>query len=219
MDDDTEVTLLGSLERAYPEMTYPDDSEEGVNLQRARRVFKQLTTYPELRQLPYELRMIDFDAPNACAIPGGIVALSPKLFDWVKTDGGLAFVLAHELAHHQKRHVTKRLGRGLLLILFELLVSSMSESSVGNLSGVAIARYSQSQEHEADALAIKIMFATYGHADGALEFLSKALDESSDQGGALWDFILPPKSASIEYVESCRATARCRSTAFIFNRT
>lgn len=187
MDDDTEVTLLGALERAYPAVSHGDDSEEGVNLQRAKTVFKQLTTYPNLRKLPYELRMIDFDAPNAFAIPGGIIALSPKLFDWVKTDAGLAFVLAHELAHHQRRHVTKRLGRGLVLMLFEVLALSVSDTNLGQLSGVAIARYSQSQEHEADELAIRIMFATYGHADGALEFLSKALDESSLQGGSLWD--------------------------------
>jgi beta-barrel assembly-enhancing protease len=199
VDDQTEVQLLGVLGQAFPSMEIESDSESARRFESAKHVFEQLMVYPKLRKLPFELRLIDLDVPNAFAIPGGVVAVSPPLFDWVKSDGGLAFVLAHELAHHQKRHVTRRLGRGLLLALLETLMGAGGSSTVsfGALSQLTLAQYSQEQELEADDFAIEIMNTTLGNTKGALEFLQRALQESaSDESATPWSSH-PPTEARL----------------------
>ncbi len=183
MDDSTEAQLLGALGEAFPTVKPDLDSEVERRFESAKILFTKLLGYPELRALPFELRLIDLDVPNAFAIPGGIVAVSPPLFDWVKTEGGLAFVLAHELAHHQKRHVTRRLGRGLIMALMDALMGAGGGSTIsfGGLSQLTIAQYSQDQELQADDIAIEIMRATIGNTKGAFEFLERARSESEDE--------------------------------------
>jgi Zn-dependent protease with chaperone function len=204
MEDQTEVQLLGVLGDAFPSMDIEDGSESARRLGSAKHVFEQLIAYPKLRDLPFDLRMIDLDVPNAFAIPGGVVAVSPPLFDWVKTDGGLAFVLAHELAHHQKRHVTRRLGRGLLLALLDTLMGAGGGSTVsfGALSQLTLAQYSQEQELEADDFAIEIMNRTMGNTEGALEFLERALQEAgSDEVATFWSSH-PPTQTRLDRLKS-----------------
>ena len=204
MDDQTEVQLLGALGDAFPSMDVEEDSESARRLDSAKHVFKALTAYPKLRDLPFDLRMIDLDVPNAFAIPGGVVAVSPPLFDWVKTDGGLAFVLAHELAHHHKRHVTRRLGRGLLLALLETLMGAGGSSTVsfGALTELTMAQYSQDQELEADEFAVEIMKRTMGNTDGALEFLERAVREAgSHEATTVWSSH-PPSQARLDRLKS-----------------
>lgn len=184
MADDTEVQLLGALGNSFPTVTPVPGSEVEQRFKDAEILFLKLMRYPGLRSLPFELRLIDLDAANAFAIPGGIVAVSPPLFDWVKTEGGLAFVLAHELAHHQKRHVTRRLGRGLIMALMDALMGAGGGNTIsfGGLSQLTIAQYSQDQELQADEVAVEIMRATMGNTKGALEFLERARAESEGEG-------------------------------------
>ncbi len=200
MADDTEVQLLGSLGEAFPTISPDPGSETERRFKAAESLFSKLMRYPGLRELPFELRLIQLDAPNAFAIPGGLVAVSPPLFDWVKTEGGLAFVLAHELAHHQKRHVTRRLGRGLVMALMDALMGAGGGSTIsfGGLSQLTIAQYSQDQELEADEVAVEIMRATMGNTSGALEFLERARAESEGEGEAGFWSSHPPTQERLE---------------------
>ena len=67
-----------------------------------RELFAVLSQYDQLRPLPWKLLYSDDEAPNAFAVPGGGVIVTQGLLDSVKSETALAFVLGHELAHHQQ---------------------------------------------------------------------------------------------------------------------
>ena len=156
----------------------------------AQVVFDRLIKNPGLRPLPYQLIFLNVQVPNAMAFPGGYVGVTSKLLDEVKSEAGLAMVLGHELGHHQQRHCLKRLGRQLLFITVSTLISGQSLNSViTNTVQLAELRYSRRQEREADEFGLKLVFNTYGHTDGCLEFfelIQKDYESGSSQWGELF---------------------------------
>ncbi len=61
---------------------------------------------------PFEFHVLrDERIINAFALPGGQVFITAGLFDQLQTDGQLAGVLAHEIAHVVERHSAERLAK------------------------------------------------------------------------------------------------------------
>jgi predicted Zn-dependent protease len=58
----------------------------------------------ERRDLPWSFGAIDTASINAFAAPGGIVLITRGLYDILETEDELAAVLAHEIAHVNRRH-------------------------------------------------------------------------------------------------------------------
>ena len=105
------------------------------------------------------------------------------LLDRVKSENGLSFVLAHELAHISNRDHLRALGRG--LVLFG--ISAILTGSDSGLSGVLApathlgqAKYSREREALADAKALQILNCRYGHAGGATELFESLSKEDAD---------------------------------------
>ena len=64
---------------------------------------------------PFEFHVLrDERAINAFALPGGQVFVTAGLLDQLETDGQLAGVLAHEIAHVVERHGAERLAKSQL---------------------------------------------------------------------------------------------------------
>ncbi len=138
---------------------------------RAQSIFQRMLAAPDLRPLPYHLVLFDMEGPNAFALPGGLVAVTPDLLAELDHEIGLAFVLAHELGHHQHRHALKRLGRTLLYRLAIAAVAGPGDMSlVQNGVWLASQRYSREQEHDADRFGMERVHQVFGTTQGALEF-------------------------------------------------
>jgi beta-barrel assembly-enhancing protease len=58
----------------------------------------------ERRDLPWSFAAIDTASINAFAAPGGIVLVTRGLYEILETEDELAAVLAHEIAHVNRRH-------------------------------------------------------------------------------------------------------------------
>ena len=108
--------------------------------------------------------------PNAFAWPGGGVGVTPELFELVKTEIGLAFVLAHELGHHELRHTLKRLSRSLLWGLIASIAGSAEPATGSSFLHLGMLANSRAQEKEADAFALALVYQAYGTTDGVSEF-------------------------------------------------
>ncbi len=113
------------------------------------------------RTVSYRFAIVDQEAPNAFAIPGGRVYVSRGLLTLVNSEDELACVLAHEIAHVAARHHAQRQTRATtvgLLGLGPALVGALLGDSAGRvlsapfraLGGGLIASYSREQEREAD---------------------------------------------------------------------
>jgi Zn-dependent protease with chaperone function len=100
---------------------------------------------------PITMTLIDVGIFNAAALPGGQIVIFDGALRETKNPDAMAGVLAHEIAHVRRRHVTqaliRELGIGALIRLFAGDVGANAEQLV-SLS------YTRSNEYEADGDAI-----------------------------------------------------------------
>lgn len=141
-------------------------------LDRAQAILNKLLEGESIRKLEYRLMVMDAEGANAFAIPGGWIAVTTGLLSAVSSEEGLAFVLAHEVGHHQYRHMTRRLGRTLLqgLILGVMFGQQDAMGLTDSAARLAEAGYSRDDEREADDYALRLVHRKYGSTDAALEF-------------------------------------------------
>ncbi len=123
----------------------------------------------------FHFQLYDTDQANAFASLGALVVVTQGLLAEVRSENGLAMVIAHEIAHVQLRHPIEAMGRGLLvqLGLSALLGSTGSSLFGGALSSggmLTMLSFNRDMELAADARALQILRKHYGHLAGADEF-------------------------------------------------
>ncbi len=148
-----------------PDPLYPEDTG------RAAKVLHRLVEPRELRVLRYRVYSSRSGGPNAWAKPGGAIFVSDALLKAVKTEIGLATVIAHELGHHERRHILSRMSRAVFVELPGRFVLGKLRLRVGQEAvGLFELSHGREQEHEADDFALRRVHRAYGTLDGALEF-------------------------------------------------
>ena len=114
---------------------------------------------------PYSFKVFVVKSPvfNAVALPGGNIVVFGGLLEKAQSPESLAAVIAHEMQHVKKRHVTKRIIEDSST---GLIISAVAGDVTGSvLYGLKIARnlamlsYSRQDEEEADAGGIKMLIA------------------------------------------------------------
>jgi beta-barrel assembly-enhancing protease len=140
-----------------------------------------------LRALDYRIAVLDLPEANAFAFPGGGMAVTRGLLDLQLSEKAMAFVLAHELGHHQLRHTLRSLGRALLLRVALSLVGFHDGGAGLQASFQAAERsFSRSQELAADRFALELVIRRYGDADGALAFFESQAEAPSTSAWLDW---------------------------------
>ncbi|MCG8550327.1 MAG: M48 family metallopeptidase [Desulfobacterales bacterium] len=154
----------------------------------------------ELRQCcdvdyPVKIIVIPSDKANALAIAGGTIVVFSGIFDMIRSENGIAFVLAHELGHFKHRDHLRGMGRGIVLTALSALLTG-SGSNITQLTAPGIhltqAGYSRQREAMADARALETLVCHYGHAGGADEFF-QALGSAHDPGRLMAYFASHPE--------------------------
>jgi len=147
---------------------------------------------------PVKIIVIPSDTANAIALAGGTIVVFSGIFDMVRSENGIAFVLAHELGHFKHRDHLRGMGRGIVLTALSALLTG-SGSSITQLTAPGIhltqARYSRQREAMADAQALETMACYYGHAGGATEFF-QAMGAADDPGRFMAYFASHPECES-----------------------
>ena len=118
---------------------------------------------------PYRFRIANLSDVNAFALPGGYIYVHRGLIEQVRTEGELAGVMAHEIAHVALRHPTSqaskayvtRAGIGLLGTLLgdgrQTTVSGIMNAVGGFGLNALFLRYSRNAETQADVVGAQIM--------------------------------------------------------------
>ncbi len=128
---------------------------------------------------PVTVHLWQTETVNAAALPGGEILVTTGLLEFVESENELAFVLAHELGHHQFRHPIRRLGRSLLwtTVLSVLGIGNQNtiplDQTVTGLSGITDLHFSRSQELEADRFALETVIQHYQHGGHSLDFFER----------------------------------------------
>lgn len=181
LDHDSEARLYALL----PDKPLGTALAERARQAQVQALVESMRACAGLR-LPATVTLYKSETPNAAVLPGGNIVVFTGLLDEVQSENGLAFVLAHELAHITQRDHLRALGRGIVLFGVSALLtgsdSGLSEllAPVGKLGD---ATYSRTREAAADAAALRILHCRYGHASGATELFASLKDGDADPGG------------------------------------
>ena len=122
-----------------------------------------------LKGYEWEFNLVEDSSVNAWAMPGGKVVVHTGLLPVAQTEGGLAVVMGHEIAHAIARHGAERMTQGLIVELGGMALSQalakspeqtknlfMRSYGIGTEVGVLLP-YSRVHESEADRMGLIFM--------------------------------------------------------------
>jgi Zn-dependent protease with chaperone function len=159
---------------------------------------------------PYRIQAVNDAAINAFSLPGGPMYANRGLIVAARSEGELAGVVAHEMAHVALRHGTHQASTAYIAeagigILGGLLGDSAGDStqmlaSVGGLGlNAAFLKFGRDDEHEADQLGAEIMAASGYDPDAMADFFALLRAEGQRDPSALQVFFSDhPPSAERE---------------------
>jgi predicted Zn-dependent protease len=142
----------------------------------------RLARYANRKEIRYRFHLVDMEAPNTFALPGGLVYITRGLLALIESEDELAGILAHEIGHIESRHATRRLQAlapfAILNAPAKLLGSvaptlgQIAEIPSALAGGLAISAYSRSQEHEADKVGAALAAAAGWRPDALADALN-----------------------------------------------
>ena len=161
----------------------------------------RLARFAPPRDFDYRFRIVDQEAPNAFALPGGQIYVSRGLLLLANTEDELANVIGHEIVHAALRHASAR----------QAVVESFPILQI--LAAGAIASYSRDQEREADRVGQQLA-ARAGYDPEAMADFLKQLDYSErlQFGSSRLPGFLDTHPSTRDRV--AEATARARSISW-----
>ena len=119
------------------------------------------------RDYPYQAKVVNSSDINAFALPGGFIYVHRGLIQAARTEGELAGVLAHEMAHVALRHGTAQVSKAYAAqlgvgALGQILGGGRQNSQVWNVVGnlglsTLFLKFSRNAEDEADSLGARMM--------------------------------------------------------------
>lgn len=156
--------------------------ENPIVLARLSMILQRLTPFAE-RPLPFQVRVIHEERPNAFSLPGGIIFMTTGMVSFCRSDAELAAVLAHEMVHADRGHVMLQVARNrkLTLVAIALAIASKGQAGAllaGNLAQVAIMNsYSRDLEEEADRMGLEILHEGEYPPSGMVTMLERLREE------------------------------------------
>jgi len=154
---------------------------------------KRLAAAPEAEGYPYTFQVVNDEAINAFALPGGPTYVNTGLILAAENEAQLAGVMGHEISHVALRHGTKQASRGQLFSLGAILGGGAvgGDSMLGQLAQIGIGlgansvllKYSRSFERDADLLGARIMARAGYNPIEASRFFEKLEAETGSRSG------------------------------------
>jgi hypothetical protein len=115
----------------------------------------------------------DQETVNAMCAPGGYIFVYTGLLNFAKNDSELAGVIAHEIAHADRRHGTRQLTAVYgVQLLISFLTDGDSELGAQIAAGLLNLKHSRDHEREADEYSVKYLCNSPYDADGVGQFFS-----------------------------------------------
>ncbi len=145
-------------------------------------------------QVPFTIKVIDSDAINAFALPGGFFYVNSGLILHADEESELAGVMAHEIAHVAARHGTRNATKGELMQMATIpliLLGPGGWAGYGIYQGLNIAipltflRFSRGAEREADYLGLQYMYKAGYDPNSFVTFFEKVQAEDKKRPGTI----------------------------------
>lgn len=156
-------------------------------------VGQRLVRQTELANLPWRFYVVDDASVNAFNIPGGRVYVHTGLIARAGSASELAAAMAHEVMHGASRHGTERLTKAQgVNVLGSILLGRNGGAArqIGTEVAAAglMARFSRSDESEADREGLRILRRAGYDARGMVEVFRTLLATQQSRPGAVQQF-------------------------------
>ncbi len=158
---------------------------------------------------PYTFRVIvlDYQAVNAFAIPGGNIVVLRGLLEMTRTPEELAGVLAHEAQHILNRHSTRimleQVSTGILVAAILGDPTGIMAIGLEGARTLGMLRYSRKHEAEADTKGMQMLVAAGINPQEMIAFYQLFLNKERDSTG-FWAYLSthPRAQERIDSLES-----------------
>ncbi len=208
---ETEARIFQAFQ---PKKSEPSSEEEGRRLAQARTILETFRKDPKVPPLPYSLVLVENEAPNAFAFPGGTIGITTGLLEILTEQIEIAFVIGHELGHFYNRDHLQGLGRsaGFGLVMAVLFDMGSGAESFGNIVNFVFQRtYSQQREIEADRFGLELVYGAYGKVEGTDRLFSLLLEKKDlPQWAYMFATHPSPKERILNLEKSARELIRRR---------
>ena len=136
---------------------------------------------------PCKFQVINDTIVNAFCTPGGFIYVYTGLMKFIDNEATLAGVIAHEIAHAERRHMTQRLTSyyGISTVLSLVLGNNPNaavEIAANLFVGLGFLANSRSDEEEADNYSIKYLMTSKYYPGGIQYFFDKILADQRKRG-------------------------------------
>ncbi len=195
LEDDKQLGGELAAEINSDTQEYPpyNDAEAQLYLQ---DIMNEILKSSEVRyeeEFAYQVKIINKgDIVNAFALPGGYVYVYTGLLKFLDNEAALASVVAHEIAHAERRHATKRMTKyygvqDLLGIVLGQDPALLEEVAANLLTGLGFLYNSREDEYEADEFAFKYLLSTKWYPGAMTYFFDKV--KSNEEAGFLQELL------------------------------
>jgi predicted Zn-dependent protease len=142
----------------------------------------------------WEFNLVEDDAVNAFAMPGGKVVVYTGLLPVAQDEAGLAVVMGHEIAHVFAKHGSERMSQGLLVQVGQVALSEALKEKPEETKNLFVTSYglgtqvalmlpfSRLHEKEADRLGLIFMAMAGYKPDAAVGFWQRMSDGKDGKG-------------------------------------
>lgn len=154
----------------------------------------------------YSIQIVDDpNTVNAFAAPGGYIYFYTGLINFIDNEAAFAGIVAHEVAHIEKRHATKRLTKmyGIQILTSIILGSNPSTlEQIGSqiFTGLGMLKFSREDEFEADEYSFRYLLSTSWYPAGVKSFFEKVGGNSEQSSLQTWLSTHPASSDRIEEI-------------------
>jgi len=148
----------GTLEYYYRLSDNPD------LIARLRKIAAPIIADSTRKHMDIKFRILETDEINAFAAPNGYIYFTQGLLDVLETDDEIAFVIAHELGHIEKKHAVVSYRKAQALSLFAAILIAGTSNNTNDqakaslfatvMANIIMKGYSRDQEREADEMAV-----------------------------------------------------------------
>ena len=153
----------------------------------------QLAAVTDSRGLAWHFTVVDSKEINAFAVPGGWVYVNRGLIERASNMSELAGVLAHEIGHITRRHSVQQMqqaqganvGLALACTLTGVCESGASQAAINVAGSALFAKFSRSDEAEADAEGVSTTIKAGISPNGIPSMFQRLLNERTSNPSGL----------------------------------
>lgn len=177
---------------------------------------KSIALYCERQEFDYFFAILDTDTVNAYSLPGGYVLITKGALKALQTPGELAGVIAHELGHINKFHITNNVKIETKMNFFEILarfiagprqvISTMAAQVSDKIEEkLFIEGFDSDTEFEADEYAGQMLLSLDINTSDYIAYLQRLEANTDDESMQELDRTHPPMSERLAKLEAFRS--------------